>query len=425
MLHILISFQSFVSCSYDVFSFSRGLFDHFMYNIHIRTVSQSSKSSSSYGWALFLVPVSAFVAAEGMNLDNLKLEGDSGVQPTTTDLSFKSPQNKTCPGRKKSSYNKLSLHTKCLPCLRVKPWNDRAWSACGTGRTCQRRSQRQGMSHFGWLQRHGKDGSGLKQHHTNYFCHYIILLSPRACSCTVLLHFSAAYFFFSEGFTIFWSFQGMEGANCIGYCTCVPVLAGLLLNRQSYCADADISFNMLHVSSCALAFHLFSQNKLRWPKGSTSWLGVVGSTKWLFVVQKITNRLRFSCTNRKSWCNYCCHAESAIACNPAVCCAAMQISNWKLRSEPKRTHDKCKFLSYKYFRSTQWMCLDKLSWQPGETWNCLLASKTQKTSDQHYEKAADPLDHATSGECLSSQSSWRSIQLITSLFSWPTASSKI
>ena len=77
------------------------------------------------------------------------------------------------------------------------------------------------------------------------------------------LHFSAAYLIFSEGFTIFWSFQGMEGANCIGYCTCVPVLAGLLLNRQSCCADADISFNMLHVSSCALAFHLFSQNKLR------------------------------------------------------------------------------------------------------------------------------------------------------------------
>ena len=78
MLHTLISFQSFVSCSYDVFSFYRGLFDHFMYNIHIRTVSQSSKSSSSYGWALFLVPVSAFVAAEGMNLDNLKLDGGFG-----------------------------------------------------------------------------------------------------------------------------------------------------------------------------------------------------------------------------------------------------------------------------------------------------------------------------------------------------------
>ena len=92
---------------------------------------------------------------------------------------------------------------------------------------------------------------------------YFMFMSLRAGSGTVFLNCSYHLIFLSEGFPIFRSFQALEGANCVGYCTCLPVLASLLLNRQSCCADADISFNMLHVFSCALAFHLFSQNKLR------------------------------------------------------------------------------------------------------------------------------------------------------------------
>lgn len=107
----------------------------------------------------------------------------------------------------------------------------------------------------------GRKRAQTASHQLLLSLYYIIESASMFVHCTFA--FFSSLFFFSEGFTIFWSFQGMEGANCIGYCTCVPVLAGLLLNRQSYCADADISFNMLHVSSCALAFHLFSQNKLR------------------------------------------------------------------------------------------------------------------------------------------------------------------
>ena len=333
---------------------------------------QYSNSSSFYGWALFLVPVFGGVSGAG---------AAPPKHATTTDLSFKS--HKTRPARvgKKHRTIQLSLHSKCLPCLRVKPWNDRTWSPCGTGRTCQRRSQRQGMAHFGWLQRHGKDWSGLKQHRTNY-----ILLS-RTLYLWVYEQVQVLYFwivliilsfwvraFLSSGLSKLWKVQTVLGTVLVYLCL------------QVFCWIASLAVLMRTLASiCFMYFHvpwpficsrkISSDDPKDQPLTGCGWVHQMA-----FIVQKITNRVRLSCANCKSWCNYCCHAEWATACNPAVCCAAMQISNWKLRSEPKRRHDKCKFLSYKHFRFTQWMCLEKLFWQTW--WNMKLPFRKQDTKNE-------------------------------------------